>query len=458
MFVAIASSGGIGGNLTAVWDSGGTNQQMQVLAFQNGGINGVSVLMLGNPTPGNKTLALSWSTLRSVSVQAASFSGVNLAIMAGGVVNAANSTTGPATVTVQQSAADVVLSFFTLNSAPTATITAVSGNQIAIDNQYGGSQNCLAGSWTAGTTAYTAAPTATLSASASWIAVSLCVFAAQVSVAGGTVTSDAIGTVLQFAGLTSENYTGITVTSAANALVATLVTASTVTSATATWDSGGTNQAMDLVGSNGSKVFIFALMNPTAGNKTLAMTWSGSSGGSGGVGCAIEATSWIGARNDGGSATFAHFNAASIGSGGTTVLGIAGETNSVSLGVVISGQNVSDINYTQIYLVNHTASSYLLGDANANNTNFAWSLASAASSVAAGLVIAGAGPNPGAWPDRITISIAFSAAFAAKLGALVGASLRAALPPPDRVAEMFNWMLDEAPACVGIEDHSVFPS
>lgn len=47
---------------------------------------------------------------------------------------------------------------------------------------------------------------------------------------------------------------------------------------TATWDSGGTNQAMTLIASHidgAICVGIFARLNPTSGNKTLSVTWSG---------------------------------------------------------------------------------------------------------------------------------------------------------------------------------------
>src|SRR5438552_310228 len=55
-----------------------------------------------------------------------------------------------------------------------------------------------------------------------------------------------------------------------------------------TWDQGGTNQAMTLIGSGANvgiwSIYMFGLKSPTAGAKTIQVTYTGSS-----------ATVWLGA-------------------------------------------------------------------------------------------------------------------------------------------------------------------
>jgi|SRR5882724_215259 len=99
------------------------------------------------------------------------------------------------------------------------------------------------------------------------------------------VTVDVTGTVLVGASsVTSINYTGITVGAGSNrALIVTLGLGNTALTSgwTATWDSGGTNQAMTLLksqthtsGANNDAGVIFGLRNPTSGLKTLALSWT----------------------------------------------------------------------------------------------------------------------------------------------------------------------------------------
>jgi hypothetical protein len=98
------------------------------------------------------------------------------------------------------------------------------------------------------------------------------------------VTVDAVGTEKFTASGTSASYTGITVGSGSNrALIALINFGHTSgpndpSSITATWDSGGTNQAMTQLalftpGSSGASG-IWGLVAPTSGNKTLAVSWT----------------------------------------------------------------------------------------------------------------------------------------------------------------------------------------
>jgi hypothetical protein len=80
------------------------------------------------------------------------------------------------------------------------------------------------------------------------------------------------------------------------------------TGMTVHWDSGGTNQAMTLIGSvadaaTSSKLYLWGLVNPTSGNKTLSASWT--------TACQaiIGAACFTGVDQTGGSTSFAHVNA-----------------------------------------------------------------------------------------------------------------------------------------------------
>lgn len=81
---------------------------------------------------------------------------------------------------------------------------------------------------------------------------------------------------------TSFTYSGVTVAAGSNsALVAVIQIdggASTAASVTATWDNGGTNQAMTLIKqttrATGQTTCIFGRRAPTTGNKSLVFTWT----------------------------------------------------------------------------------------------------------------------------------------------------------------------------------------
>lgn len=94
-----------------------------------------------------------------------------------------------------------------------------------------------------------------------------------------------VGTPASFASATSVNYTGITVAAGSDrALVCTIGFEQNATSITFTWDSGGTNQAMTSVNSQKEDtwpryIYIFGLLAPTTGNKTLAISWTTSASG-----------------------------------------------------------------------------------------------------------------------------------------------------------------------------------
>ncbi len=97
-----------------------------------------------------------------------------------------------------------------------------------------------------------------------------------------SATLNATGTKQYHAAATSFDYTGMTVASGSNsALVVVICFGSVVSAVSATWDNGGTNQAMTqvILSTDGSahSAAIFGLVAPTAGNKTLHIAWTGSS-------------------------------------------------------------------------------------------------------------------------------------------------------------------------------------
>jgi hypothetical protein len=101
--------------------------------------------------------------------------------------------------------------------------------------------------------------------------------------ASKVVTVNATGTKLyQGTLVTSLNYTGLTIAAGTNTALVVVVdwdtAGTTPTGMTMVWDSGGTNQSVTRivtsdVGSGGA-VELWGLVNPTVGNKTLALSWT----------------------------------------------------------------------------------------------------------------------------------------------------------------------------------------
>lgn len=160
---------------------------------------------------------------------------------------------------------------------------------------------------------------------------------------------DATGTkLIGGSSVTTINYTGITVGSGSQrALLVTLVLgASATTSAwSATWDNGGTNQAMTVIKSlvtstSGiATAVIFGLLNPTAGNKTLALSWTGSQF------PVVCAQSYTGADQTSVTTTFKNAN-----SSATSSLTITSATGDIAVAVIAAAGSLTSLNQTSIYL------------------------------------------------------------------------------------------------------------
>jgi len=78
LIVAVNLNGTSSTGFSVVWDSGGTNQTMTQLGRITNAFAGDLLLFgLRAPTPGNKTLSVSWTTASRYTVNAISFTGVN---------------------------------------------------------------------------------------------------------------------------------------------------------------------------------------------------------------------------------------------------------------------------------------------------------------------------------------------------------------------------------------------
>jgi hypothetical protein len=126
----------------------------------------------------------------------------------------------------------------------------------------------------------------------------------------------------------------LTVGAGATALLGILCMEQATTAQTMHWDSTGTNQAMTLLGSVAGTdgwVYLFGLVNPTVGNKTLATSWTTT--------CfiaSLDAVSFTGTDTASVAAAFQNFNS-SLQTGTATTLVMTGATGNIS--VCASTQN-----------------------------------------------------------------------------------------------------------------------
>ena len=117
--IQTASATAIANTLTATWDSGGTNQAMSQLGLKSSGSNVSHDLVwlygLRNPTPGNKTLAVSWNNANTVNVAALSFLGADLTTNATCFKNivSASANSASAALTVNSAVGDYAVALLT---------------------------------------------------------------------------------------------------------------------------------------------------------------------------------------------------------------------------------------------------------------------------------------------------------------------------------------------------------
>jgi hypothetical protein len=181
------------------------------------------------------------------------------------------------------------------------------------------------------------------------------------------VSIDAVGTVSILPNTSITTYTGITVGSLADrALVVTLMFDSvSVSGVTATWDSGGSNQPMELIASLPGYLYIFCLVNPTPGNKTLNFLWFG-----GTTGVAVDAISFIGVDQTGGATSFkANSN---TGNSAVASLPVSSAVGNWVVALFAGGNIVTPTDGTTMYsdttLASPSAASDITGSASVNLT------------------------------------------------------------------------------------------
>jgi hypothetical protein len=138
---------GAGGNptsITATWDSGGTNQAMTAIGGATA--TGIRHRMYGllNPTPGNKTLNVAWTTNDQIAVVAVSLRGVLQTSVAAAFINpvaqAYTASTNPTlSITASGPGTDIVLGCLTNANAPVdlTGFTQIFNTQLWLSSQFG---------------------------------------------------------------------------------------------------------------------------------------------------------------------------------------------------------------------------------------------------------------------------------------------------------------------------------
>lgn len=235
------------------------------------------------------------------------------------------------------------------------------------------------------------------------------------------VTIDAIGTMQPQTSnsLTSFNYNGITVGSGPNSALLFLVyhtTTANPTGISCHWDSAGANQVMAAFGPQagvGARVRMYALVNPTPGNKTLSVTWTTSDGFGG---CAI---SFNGVLQTSSTAAFINYQSSAVPSSSSTAsLGpIVSSTPSdmqiagTVCNVAITSGGVGTVAWnTNCFQSGGELAELEYALAGGSGLTFNWSYASASSGGSSGINVVWDGVTGAAAPSQNAGIIGMSAA------------------------------------------------
>ena len=142
--------GGAPTGVTGVWDPGGANQSLTLIpgASDASGATSMAVALLGllNPTPGNKTLTISWTSAAEEAFLAAiSFSGVDQTSIAAafpnGAANAGATAASGSTSAITSAVGDMVVALFAQGSA---WFVSTSGNTISLGTESTGGMSMAA--------------------------------------------------------------------------------------------------------------------------------------------------------------------------------------------------------------------------------------------------------------------------------------------------------------------------
>jgi hypothetical protein len=150
---------------------------------------------------------------------------------------------------------------------------------------------------------------------------------------------------------TSLSYTGITVASGSNtSLWVWFGMSDQPTSITCTWDNGGTNQTMTSIGSVRQAGFfdgfMYGLVNPTTGNKTLRIAWTGAQE------ISAFAMSFDGTNTTSVATAFTNFNSNTTTSASPSVTITSASGNMVVAGAAVSNP-LSAATQTSLYIDNN---------------------------------------------------------------------------------------------------------
>lgn len=171
-----------------------------------------------------------------------------------------------------------------------------------------------------------------------------------------TVAQDAIGATLSDnnTGATSISGTPITVGTGSNrALIVEVAFLSAQASVTVTWDVGGTNQALTLIGTatvpaTNMNTRLYGLVNPVSGTKTLTISYSVTDSV---LSCV---TSYTGVNQTGGTTSFPNFTTAT-GNSTTNSITITSATGDMAVATHVNGSaGYLSTNGTNIYILSGT--------------------------------------------------------------------------------------------------------
>lgn len=170
------------------------------------------------------------------------------------------------------------------------------------------------------------------------------------------VTRDANGTSATEATISPSDTTKLTVGSGLNrALVVQITTQASNTVTAVAWDQTGTPQPLTVIKSQQNATSLrsadlWGLVNPTAGNKTLRVTWTG------GGRVIINATSYIGVIQTGGTTTFPNSVAATGNSGTGSTGSITSTSGDITVGVLAAAMSSATPTQTQLFFLSGVGS------------------------------------------------------------------------------------------------------
>lgn len=195
------------------------------------------------------------------------------------------------------------------------------------------------------------------------------------------VTLDAAGTQANGVGVTTKSYTGLTVGVGANRGLVVIVAWDGDPGAisVARWDDGATNQDLTLLQTrataNGQVCKIYGLVAPTAGNKTLVLTWANNRE------MVMNAVAWTDVDQTGGATSFPN-SATAIGNGGGGVneptISIALPASGAGVSVIVNGTaaGLTSVSATQLMLYSGTGAIEAGGSRSTASGTFSGAIAS----------------------------------------------------------------------------------